>query len=42
LTLQEFGRLVRTYAGWGMRIEFVPEDDTHRRPALVVREPTKD
>ncbi|MBV8226359.1 MAG: hypothetical protein JO232_14355 [Verrucomicrobia bacterium] len=26
-------------AGWGMRIEFVPEDEVHRRPVLEVREP---
>ncbi|MDF1755761.1 MAG: hypothetical protein P1U89_23430 [Verrucomicrobiales bacterium] len=39
LSLQEFGRLLCTYAGWGMRIEFVPDDATHRRPALRVQEP---
>lgn len=39
LTLEEFGRMLTTYAGWGMRIEFVPEDELHRRPALEVREP---
>lgn len=36
---EEFSRLLATYAGWGMRIEFVPEDDLHRRPALEVGEP---
>ena len=39
LTWGEFGRLICTYAGWGMRIEFVPEDEIHRRPKLEVREP---
>ena len=39
LTLEEFGRMLTTCAGWGMRIEFVPEDELHRRPALEVREP---
>ena len=39
LTWQEFGRLICTYAGWGMRIEFVPEDETHRPPQIEVREP---
>lgn len=39
LRLEEFGRMVTTYAGWGMRIEFVPDDQLHRRPALEVREP---
>ncbi len=38
-TMEEFGRLLVTYAGWGMRIEFVPEDEIHRRPKLEVREP---
>jgi hypothetical protein len=39
LRLEQFGKLLTTYAGWGMRIEFVPEDEVHRRPALEVREP---
>lgn len=38
-TMEEFGKLLVTYAGWGMRIEFVPEDEIHRRPKLEVREP---
>ena len=39
LSLQEFGRMLTTRAGWGMRLEFVPEDQLHRRPTLEVREP---
>jgi hypothetical protein len=39
LSIEEFGRMLTTYSGWGMRIEFVPEDEVHRRPALEVREP---
>jgi hypothetical protein len=39
LSLEKFGKLLTTYAGWGMRIEFVPEDEVHRRPAREVREP---
>jgi hypothetical protein len=39
LRLKEFGKLLATYAGWGMRIEFVPEDEVHRRPVHDVREP---
>ena len=39
LSLKQFGRMLTTYAGWGMRIEFVPEDQLHRRPTLEVREP---
>jgi len=41
-TLQEFGKMLVTYAGWGMRIEFVPDDAVHRRPAHEVREPSDD
>jgi hypothetical protein len=39
LSLEEFGRMLMTHAGWGMRIEFGPDDELHRRPALEVREP---
>jgi hypothetical protein len=39
LSLEQFGRMLTTYAGWGMRIEFTPEDDVNQRPALEVREP---
>jgi len=39
LGLEQFGKLLSTYAGWGMRIEFVPDDELHRRPVLEVREP---
>jgi hypothetical protein len=39
LQLEQFGKLLTTYAGWGMRIEFVPEDELHRRPVLEVRKP---
>lgn len=39
LSLAEFGRMLSTYEGWGMRIEFVPEEEQHRRPAHEVREP---
>jgi hypothetical protein len=36
---EEFGRLICTYAGWGMRIVFVPDDELDRTPKIVVREP---
>jgi len=39
ISLEQFGRLLTTYAGWGMRIEFVPSDELHRRPVHEVREP---
>lgn len=39
LSIEEFGRMLTTHSGWGMRIEFVPEDQVHIRPAHQVREP---
>jgi len=39
LSLPEFGRLLCTYAGWGMRILFVPEEELGQAPRVEVREP---
>jgi len=39
LRLKQFGKLLTTYEGWGMRIEFVPQEEVHRRPEVEVREP---
>jgi hypothetical protein len=39
LSLAEFGRLLCTYSGWGMRIAFVPEDALSREPTIEVGEP---
>ena len=39
LSMEDFGRLLCAYAGWGMRIEFVPDDAIHRRPAIEVVDP---
>jgi hypothetical protein len=39
LSLEEFGTLLLTYEGWGMRIEFTPDDATDARPQLEVRDP---
>ena len=38
-TLAEFMKMVGSFGGWGMRIEFVPEDELHQRPKLEVCEP---
>jgi hypothetical protein len=40
LTLEEFGRMLTTHAGWGMRIAFVPEDRLEENPKLEVRQPS--
>lgn len=36
LSLAEFGRLLCTYAGWGMRLCFVPEERLEEQPKIVV------
>jgi superfamily II DNA helicase RecQ len=41
LTLQEFGRLLSTYAGWGMRIIFVPDDRLMEQPPIEIRDPVE-
>ena len=38
-SLVEFGRMLTTFSGWGMRICFVPEDELTREPEIEVREP---
>ena len=38
-TLEEFGTMLTTFSGWGMRIVFVPDSDLEKRPVIVVREP---
>lgn len=39
LTMDELGELLAVYAGWGMRIEFTPDDKTGERPALRIGNP---
>lgn len=39
LSLAAFGRLLCTYAGWGMRIAFVPEETLTAEPTIAVQEP---
>lgn len=41
LTWSEFGRMLTTYAGWGMRVVFVPDDRTHEKPTIRVGDPDK-
>jgi hypothetical protein len=38
-SLREFFRMVGTFGGWGMRIAFVGDENTHERPKIKVREP---
>lgn len=38
ISLQEFGRLLTAYAGWGMRIVFVPDENLSKDPVVEVRD----
>ena len=38
-TLEEFGSMLTTFSGWGMRVVFVPDTDLEKRPVIVVRDP---
>jgi hypothetical protein len=39
-TLEEFGTMLTTFSGWGMRIVFVPEDELAKQPDIVLKDPT--
>jgi hypothetical protein len=39
LTWEEFGRLLMTHVGWGMRIAFVDGNELHKTRKIEVREP---
>ena len=41
MSLKDFGRLLSFYAGWGMRIAFVPEEFVTENPKVKVRKPNK-
>lgn len=36
LSLREFGAMLLSHEGWGMRIVFVPEDELHKTPKIKV------
>ena len=37
-TLEEFGSMLTTFAGWGMRVTFVPTDALGKNPEIVVKD----
>ena len=41
LSLAEFGQLLKYYAGWGMRVTFVPEERLTENPTPVQKRPKK-
>ncbi len=40
LSWPEFGRVLTTFAGWWMRLVVVPDDQTHEKPTIRVRDPS--
>ena len=38
LTMRQFSSLLKTYAGWGMRIIFVPDDELQKTPRVEIRD----
>ena len=40
-TWDEFGKMLCTYAGWGMRIVFVYDDELDHAPHIAIRQPDK-
>ena len=41
LSLEEFGRLLLVYNGWGMRIVFVPDDEIDKTPKIEMKSAIK-
>lgn len=39
-TWDDFGRMLLTWEGWGVRMVFVPEDELEKPPMIAVREPS--
>ena len=42
LSLEEFGKALTVFAGWGMRIVFVPDDELESEPRIEIREPEEE
>ena len=40
-SLKEFGKMLSTYEGWGMRVLFVPDDETYKSPPIEIKEPSE-
>jgi len=41
-TMEEFGKMLLTHEGWGMRLTFVDEEHVDETPAIVIGEPEDD
>ena len=42
LDMRAFARMLLTYAGWGMRLAFVEEDEVADEPEIIVRDPDEE
>jgi len=42
LSWMEFGALISSHEGWGMRILFVPDGEINKNPPMTTREPGED
>jgi len=40
-SLEEFGTMLTTFSGWGMRLVFVPENELTKQPDIVIRDPAE-
>lgn len=41
-TIEEFGKMLTVYQGWGFRLTFVPEDALYTVPAIEIKDPDED
>jgi hypothetical protein len=37
---EDFGKMLLTWEGWGVRMVMVPDDELEKLPIIQVREPT--
>ncbi len=42
LSMEEFGKVLSCFAGWGMRVAIVPENEVEKEPRIEVREPKEE
>lgn len=40
-SLKEFGEMLSTREGWGMRIIFVPDDEIYKSPPIEIKDPNE-
>ncbi len=40
-SMKEFGEMLSTREGWGMRIVFVPDDEIYKSPPIEIKDPNE-